>query len=84
MRIGWIGTGIMGYSMAGHLQQNGHELHVFNRTRQASRFRHAGAHARSQKAEWHGGFLKRGFFYDGFMEDVRYELRNASEAEAIH
>jgi 3-hydroxyisobutyrate dehydrogenase-like beta-hydroxyacid dehydrogenase len=39
MRIGWIGTGIMGYSMAGHLQQNGHELHVFNRTRQASRFR---------------------------------------------
>ncbi len=34
MRVGWIGTGIMGSSMAGHLQQSGHDLHVFNRTRQ--------------------------------------------------
>jgi len=34
MKIGWIGTGIMGSSMAGHLQGSGHELYVFNRTRQ--------------------------------------------------
>ena len=34
MKIGWIGTGIMGSSMAGHLQSSGHKLHVFNRTRQ--------------------------------------------------
>jgi 3-hydroxyisobutyrate dehydrogenase len=34
MRIGWIGTGIMGSPMAGHLQKHGHELYVFNRTRQ--------------------------------------------------
>jgi 3-hydroxyisobutyrate dehydrogenase len=34
MKIGWIGTGIMGSSMAGHLQSSGHELYVFNRTRQ--------------------------------------------------
>jgi len=34
MKIGWIGTGIMGSSMVGHLQSSGHELHVFNRTRQ--------------------------------------------------
>ena len=33
MRIGWIGTGIMGAPMAGHLQAAGHELFVFNRTR---------------------------------------------------
>ena len=33
MKIGWIGTGIMGGSMAGHLQAAGHELYVFNRTR---------------------------------------------------
>jgi 3-hydroxyisobutyrate dehydrogenase len=33
MRIGWIGTGVMGSSMAGHLQQAGHALAVFNRTR---------------------------------------------------
>jgi 3-hydroxyisobutyrate dehydrogenase len=33
MRIGWIGTGVMGASMAGHLQAGGHELFIFNRTR---------------------------------------------------
>jgi 3-hydroxyisobutyrate dehydrogenase len=33
MKIGWIGTGVMGSSMAGHLQQAGHELYVFNRTK---------------------------------------------------
>lgn len=32
MKIGWIGTGVMGKSMAGHLQAAGHELYVFNRT----------------------------------------------------
>jgi 3-hydroxyisobutyrate dehydrogenase len=31
--IGFIGTGIMGGSMAGHLLAAGHRLHVFNRTR---------------------------------------------------
>ena len=33
MKIGWIGTGVMGESMAGHLQTAGHELFVFNRTK---------------------------------------------------
>jgi 3-hydroxyisobutyrate dehydrogenase len=32
--IGWIGTGVMGGPMAGHLMNAGHELHVFNRTRE--------------------------------------------------
>lgn len=31
-RIGWIGTGVMGQSMAGHLLDAGYELSVFNRT----------------------------------------------------
>lgn len=34
MKLGWIGTGVMGTSMAGHLQTAGHGLYVFNRTRQ--------------------------------------------------
>ncbi len=34
MKIGWIGTGIMGSSMAGHLRVGGHAVYVFNRTRQ--------------------------------------------------
>jgi 3-hydroxyisobutyrate dehydrogenase len=33
MNIGWIGTGIMGAFMAGHLQTAGHALFVYNRTR---------------------------------------------------
>ena len=33
MKIGWIGTGVMGACMAGHVQKAGHELYVFNRTK---------------------------------------------------
>jgi 3-hydroxyisobutyrate dehydrogenase len=35
--IAFIGTGVMGRSMAGHLGAAGHELHVFNRTREKAR-----------------------------------------------
>src|SRR3954464_8170811 len=31
--IAFIGTGVMGRSMAGHLQKAGHTLHVYNRTK---------------------------------------------------
>ena len=31
-RIGWIGTGVMGSSMCGHLIAAGHRATVFNRT----------------------------------------------------
>ncbi|MBN2254171.1 MAG: NAD(P)-dependent oxidoreductase, partial [Deltaproteobacteria bacterium] len=34
MKIGWIGTGIMGASMAGHLHAAGHELFLYNRTKE--------------------------------------------------
>jgi len=34
MKIGWIGTGVMGAAMAGHLQNAGHNLSVFNRSRE--------------------------------------------------
>lgn len=44
-KIGWIGTGVMGAAMAGHLQKAGHELWVFNRTREkAAELIAAGAH----------------------------------------
>lgn len=32
-RIGFIGTGVMGAPMAGHLQKAGYKVHVYNRTR---------------------------------------------------
>jgi 3-hydroxyisobutyrate dehydrogenase len=33
LRIGWIGTGVMGVSMCGHLLTKGHVVTVFNRTK---------------------------------------------------
>ena len=33
-QVGWIGTGIMGQSMAGHLLKAGYPLHVYNRSKQ--------------------------------------------------
>ena len=33
LRIGWIGTGVMGLSMASHLQEAGYPLTVYNRTK---------------------------------------------------
>lgn len=33
MNVGWIGTGVMGAAMAGHLVRGGHRLTVFNRTK---------------------------------------------------
>ncbi|MCY3019779.1 MAG: NAD(P)-binding domain-containing protein, partial [Planctomycetota bacterium] len=32
-RVGWIGTGVMGAPMAGHLLAAGYALTVFNRTK---------------------------------------------------
>ncbi|MCG8452289.1 MAG: NAD(P)-dependent oxidoreductase [Spirochaetales bacterium] len=34
MRIGWIGTGIMGASMCAHLMDAGHDVTVYNRTKE--------------------------------------------------
>jgi 3-hydroxyisobutyrate dehydrogenase len=34
MNIGWIGTGVMGASMAGHLLRAGHRVTVFSRTKE--------------------------------------------------
>ena len=52
MKIGWIGTGVMGKSMAGHLQDAGHELFVFNRTKsKAQTLVDKGAHYCESPAE---------------------------------
>ncbi len=52
MKVGWIGTGVMGAAMAGHLQAAGHDLYVFNRTRsKAERLLKGGAHWCESPAE---------------------------------
>ncbi len=34
MKIGWIGTGVMGASMAGHVMAAGHDMFIYNRTKE--------------------------------------------------
>ena len=45
--IAFIGTGVMGRSMAGHLQKAGHSLHVYNRTKEKAQALIDGG------AQWH-------------------------------
>jgi 3-hydroxyisobutyrate dehydrogenase len=33
LRVGWIGTGVMGKSMVGHLIKNGYQLSIYTRTK---------------------------------------------------
>ncbi len=33
IRVGWIGTGVMGKSMVGHLMANGYHLSIYTRTK---------------------------------------------------
>lgn len=48
-RAAFIGLGVMGYPMAGHLARAGHQVTVFNRTR---------AKARAWADEYHGAFAE--------------------------
>ena len=70
MKIGWIGTGVMGRSMAGHLQTAGHELHIYNRTKKKAEELLAGG------GRWHptpaevSGETEMTFTMVGYPEDV--------------
>ena len=47
-KVAFLGLGVMGYPMAGHLQKAGHEVTVYNRTAskaEAWAKEHGGAHA---------------------------------------
>ncbi len=45
IKIGWIGTGVMGKSMCGHLLKHGYHLQVYTRTAaKADELVQAGAH----------------------------------------
>jgi len=46
-KVGFVGLGIMGRSMAGHILDGGHELHVYNRTKGK------GAELVAKGAVWH-------------------------------
>ena len=52
-RVAFIGLGVMGYPMAGHLAAKGHEVTVFNRTAakaEAWTAQHGGARAETPAA----------------------------------
>src|SRR5438046_1569507 len=70
LSIAFIGTGVMGRSMAGHLLKAGHQLHVFNRTKaKAQMLLDAGArwHETAGAAAAQADFV---FTIVGFPSDV--------------
>ena len=81
--IAFIGTGVMGRSMAAHLLKGGHKLHVFNRTRaKAQPLLDAGAqwHATAGAAAAEAGFV---ITIVGFPTDVE-ETYFGSEGVLAH
>ena len=71
MRVGWIGTGVMGSSMCGHLLAAGHDVRVFNRTRaSADALLEAGATWCGSPADVAGG-SEVTFTIVGYPADVR-------------
>lgn len=72
--LGWIGTGVMGAPMAGHLLQAGHQLTVFNRTRtRAAGLLEAGAQWADGPAQL-AGSADVVFSMLGYPHDVRSTL----------
>jgi len=70
-RIGWVGTGVMGSSMCGHLLAAGFEIQVHNRTREkaASLLRAGATWAETPRAIAEGSDLI--FTMLGYPSDVR-------------
>lgn len=71
-RLAFLGLGVMGFPMAGHLARAGHEVTVFNRTRaRAEAFvaRHGGAAAPTPAAACRGA--RAAFVCVGRDDDVR-------------
>ncbi|MBU2621002.1 MAG: NAD(P)-dependent oxidoreductase, partial [Proteobacteria bacterium] len=70
-KIGWIGTGVMGFSMCGHLMEKGFALTVYNRSRsKAEPLIAKGAVWASSPGEV-AGLSDIVFTMLGFPEDVR-------------
>jgi 3-hydroxyisobutyrate dehydrogenase len=70
-RVGWIGTGVMGSAMCGHLLAAGYPVNVFNRTRErAESLLEAGADWRGSPAEV-AEDAEVVFSIVGFPNDVR-------------
>ncbi len=69
-KLGFVGTGVMGASMAENLMNAGHELHIFNRTKsKADRLISNGAHWCSSPGEVASN-SEVTFAIVGFPEDV--------------
>jgi 3-hydroxyisobutyrate dehydrogenase len=64
-KLAFLGLGVMGYPMAGHLKAAGHEVTVYNRTT---------AKAEAWAAE-HGGAFRRHPARGGRGRGVRHGLR---------
>ena len=81
-RVGWIGTGVMGAPMCGHLLAAGHRVTVFTRTRRkAASLEEAGAVWADSPAEV-AAASEVTFAIVGYPDDVREVFLGASGAVA--
>jgi 3-hydroxyisobutyrate dehydrogenase len=70
--IGWIGTGVMGQAMCGHIMAAGHDIYLFNRTQsKADSLINNGAHWCDTPAEV-AGHADIIFTIVGYPADVEY------------
>jgi 3-hydroxyisobutyrate dehydrogenase len=71
MKIAWIGTGVMGRSMAGHLLDAGHQVNLYSRTKQKA------GPLIERGAQWHDSARNAGvgaevvFTMVGYPEELR-------------
>jgi 3-hydroxyisobutyrate dehydrogenase len=81
-RIGWIGTGVMGAAMCGHLLDRGHPVTLYTRTRQraAALLQRGAAWASSPRAVAERADVV--FTMVGFPDDVRQVVLGADGALA--
>src|SRR5262245_21234213 len=70
-RVGWIGTGVMGSSMCGHVLAAGYAVTVYNRSREKTRslIERGAAEARSPRAVAEASDVV--FTIVGYPQDVR-------------
>lgn len=77
MDIGWIGTGVMGRSMAGHLMASGHRVFAHSRTRSKAEELIARGAAWCETPAEVGGKCETVFMMVGFPHDVEKVIRGS-------
>ncbi len=81
IRVGWIGTGVMGASMCRHLQDVGHPITFYTRTREKAEVLEASGAVWAETPAAVAAASDITFAIVGFPEDVR-DVFGGAEGES--